>query len=139
LLVELTYFKRIMTESIHLVVRFKTKPSSIYEAWLDSDGHSQMTGGVANCSNLIGASFNAWDGYIEGQNLNLIPNKEINQTWRTSEFQDDDKDSQLTIRLEEIGNETELTLIHTNIPEGQTQYEQGWKEHYFQPMHDYFD
>ena len=41
----------------------------------------------------------------------------------------------LTIELTENseGN-TELTLTQTNIPEGQTQYEKGWGDNYFNPM-----
>ena len=34
---------------------------------------------------------------------------------------------------------TKLTLVHENIPEGQSDaYEQGWHEHYFAPMKAYF-
>jgi hypothetical protein len=31
-----------------------------------------------------------------------------------------------------------LTLIHNNIPKGQSDYEQGWINHYFEPMKTYF-
>ena len=128
-----------MKGSIKLSVVFKAKPSEIYEAWLDSSKHSEMTGGKATCSKNIGGPFTAWDGYIEGMNIAKEPNKEIIQSWRTSEFLDSDEDSTLHIQLEEMENGTELTLIHTNIPEGQTQYEKGWQDHYFSPMKKYFD
>ena len=98
-----------------------------------------MTGGEAKCSNEVGSAFTTWDGYIFGENIDLKPNHEIIQSWRTSEFNDDDEDSILKISLNELENGTELTLIHRNIPEGQTQYEQGWKEHYFEPMKNYFE
>jgi len=127
-----------MKESLELKHNFKVKPSDIYDAWLDSTQHSKMTGGLAKCNNEVGGNFTAWDGYIEGKNIDLKPNKEITQSWRTSEFDKNDEDSKLIIRLKEIENGTELTLIHNNIPEGQTQYRKGWVEHYFTPMENYF-
>jgi activator of HSP90 ATPase len=98
-----------------------------------------MTKAPAKCSNEIGGNFTAWDGYIEGKNIDLKPNKEIIQRWRTSEFNKNDEDSKLIIRLKEIENGTELTLTHNNIPEGQTQYKKGWVGHYIEPMENYFD
>lgn len=128
-----------MKETLELKTTFNVKPHKIYEAWLDSKRHSKMTGGDAECGKEIGDSFTAWDGYISGKNINLIPNQEIIQSWRTSQFKENDEDSNLKIQLREIKNGTELTLTHSNIPEGQTQYEQGWTEHYFKPMKDYFE
>lgn len=126
-------------ESIHLTETFNTSAQTIFEAWLDSVQHSKMTGGEAKCSDRVGEEFTAWDGYITGENLEIVPNEKIVQTWRTSEFSPEDQDSILTIELKEVGNTTELTLTHTNIPKGQTQYHQGWINHYLNPMKAYFE
>ena len=128
-----------MKESIELKEIFKARPSEIYTAWLDSIQHSKMTGGQAECSNKIGGTFTAWDGYIEGKNIDLSENKEIIQSWRTSEFDENDADSKLIIRLKEVNGGTELTLLHSNFPAGQNHYEKGWIEHYFTPMKNYFE
>ena len=114
------------------------KPSEIYGAWLNSEKHAAMTGGDAQCSDKEGGEFTAWDGYISGSNTRLTSNKEIIQKWRTSEFKDTDEDSDLIIQLAEHTDGTELTLIHKNIPEGESDYEKGWEEHYFEPMIAYF-
>ena len=127
-----------MKESLELSATFKASPQDIYEAWLDGDQHSGMTGGEATGIALEGTEFTAWDGYITGKNLSLSSNRKIVQSWRTSEFADTDEDSHLEIHLESHGDGCRVTLIHTNIPEGQTQYEQGWVNHYFTPMQDYF-
>lgn len=127
-----------MKESIKLKEVFKVEPSVIFSAWLNSEKHTKMTGGEASCSNVVGDSFTAWDGYISGRNLELIENEKIVQSWRTTEFDESDEDSKLTILLSKTSEGTELTLIHTNIPEGQTQYRQGWIDHYFTPMRNYF-
>lgn len=98
-----------------------------------------MTGGAAHCSKVVGDSHTAWDGYIMGKNVELIKNQKIVQAWGTTEFDEKDEDSILTIELIEISErKTELILTHSNIPQGQTQYMQGWIEHYFKPMKDFF-
>lgn len=97
-----------------------------------------MTGGEAVCSNEEGKEFSAWDGYISGSNTSLTPYSEIVQSWRTTEFPTAAEDSHLVVRFKEVNDACEVTLIHTNIPEGQTQYLQGWKDHYFDPMRAYF-
>lgn len=127
-----------MKESVFHQVAFETSPKEIYDSWLNSDRHAAMTGGDAQCSDAEGVSFTAWDGYITGVNLKLSTNKQIVQSWRTSEFNDSDEDSMLEITLEPTETGTLLTLNHTNIPAGQTQYEQGWIDSYFTPMKSYF-
>ncbi len=114
-------------------------PQEIYRAWLDSEAHSEMTGGEAIMSNEVGAEVSAWDGYITGTNLELVPGERIVQSWRTSEFTDEHKDSIVTVMLEPMDEGTLLTLIHSNVPDDQTSYEEGgWESQYFEPMKVYF-
>jgi activator of HSP90 ATPase len=117
---------------------FSTDAKTLYQAWLNSEQHSKMTGGEASCSDLIGEGFTAWDGYISGVNVELNENQRIVQTWRTTEFSEDEGDSKIEITLSEMDGKCELTLKHTNIPEGQSDYKKGWIEHYFEPMTEYF-
>lgn len=121
-----------------LKTKINASPKDVYEAWLSSEGHSAMTGGEATITNQVGDHFTAWDDYIEGENLALEPNKRIVQSWRTSEFLDNEPDSQIELILKDDGNQTELTLIHTNLSENGEQYKKGWEDHYFEPMRDYF-
>lgn len=121
-----------------LKTRIKASPEEIYSTWLSSDGHSKMTGGEATISDEIGAQFTAWDGYIIGTNLELEINKRIVQSWRTSQFEEEEEDSRIEIVLVEMDEETELTLLHANLPESGEHYRKGWEVHYFQPMKIYF-
>jgi len=113
-------------------------PQQIYDAWLDSDQHSAMTGGEADVSNTAGDSFTAWDGYIEGKNIELQPGLRIVQNWRTSEFDDSDDDSLLEVLLEAQNIGTLITIRHSNLPGHGMQYKQGWVDNYFSPMKEYF-
>lgn len=114
-------------------------PQKVYESWLDSEAHSEMTGGDALITDDVGDKFTAWDGYIWGTNLELIPHKFIKQTWRTSEFADDQENSIIEIHLKAHGDDgTQLTLNHYDLTENDHQYKQGWEDHYFTPMLAYF-
>lgn len=97
-----------------------------------------MTQGIAFTSDKVGNTFTAWDGYISGKNLELEPYTKIVQSWRSSQFEENEKDSQIEILLKENDGETELTLIHSNVPESGEHYKKGWDEHYFHPMKVYF-
>jgi len=129
-----------MASDFDVTTDIAKSPQLLYDAWLDSDGHSKMTGSPAEVSANPGGQFKAWDGYIWGENLELEPGKRIVQSWRTSEFTNNEEDSQIEVLFEE--NETggtKITLRHTNLPEHGAQYEQGWQESYFDPMKLYFE
>ncbi len=98
-----------------------------------------MTGGEATVSDEVGGTFEAWDGYIEGKNLELEPSKRILQSWRTAEFSNADEDSLLEILFAAEGTGTRLTIRHSNLPEQGMQYKQGWVDSYIIPMLEYFE
>ena len=122
-----------------LTANIKATAKQIYKAWLSTQGHTKMTGGTAFISDKIGETFTVWDGYIKGENLILEPYSKIVQSWRSSNFEDEEGDSQIEVSLSENGAETTLTLKHTNVPESGEHYIKGWDEHYFQPMKKYFE
>jgi activator of HSP90 ATPase len=124
---------------LKLTTTINASPAEVYEAWLNSELHSEMTGGEANVSDQVGDSFDAWDGYISGSNIELEKNKHILQKWRTTEFTEEEEDSIIEIQFAPVGSDTEITLIHSNLPEHGEQYRSGWEEHYFVPMKSYFE
>ena len=114
-------------------------PEQVYEAWTDADQHSQMTGASASSDPRPGGGFTAWDGYIEGTHVELVPHERIVQRWRTLEFPDDAPDSLLELLLTPSNGGTLVTINHSEIPDGQAaSYRTGWGESYFDPMTDYF-
>lgn len=113
---------------------------TFFNAWLNSEKHSLFTGGKAKIVNTVGGKFSTWDGYITGTTIAIVPNKKIIQKWRTIEFPDDCSDSVLEILIEELAeNRSKITLNHHHIPRGQgNNYKKGWREHYFEPMLEFF-
>jgi uncharacterized protein YndB with AHSA1/START domain len=128
-----------MTYAFTLSCTLPASPEAVYAAWLDSGGHTFMTGASAKISKRIGAPYSAWDGYISGKTLELTPGRRIVQSWRTTEFADHDPDSTIVVELAPTKTGTRLTLTHSGVPDGQTDYElSGWKDFYFTPMKAYF-
>ena len=80
----------------------KAPAEKVFNAWLDSKQHAEMTGGEAICSDVIGTEFSAWNGYITGVNLVIEPFHKIIQSWRTDEFEENEEDSLLEILFKEI-------------------------------------
>lgn len=120
---------------------FEVNAATIFSALLNSEKHSEMTGGEANVSAIIGDQFDAWDGYISGKNIKLINNKYIKPSWRTIQFLENQEDSILEIYFEKIEeNATSIRLIHSNLTGSKEDkaYEKGWVDNYFQPMTFYF-
>jgi activator of HSP90 ATPase len=128
-----------MTYDFKLSCTLPATPQAVYDAWLDSASHGAMTGGRAKIARRVGGAYSAWDGYITGKTLELIPGKRIVQSWRTSEFGAHDSDSTIIIELEPTKGGARLTLTHCGVPDGQTSYENGgWQDNYFTPMKAYF-
>jgi activator of HSP90 ATPase len=128
-----------MKESLELSVILPVTSENLYKAWLDSEAHSEFTESIAEIDPAINGKFSAWEGYITGTNVAFEPYQKIVQAWRTTEFDDNDEDSKLELIFEKMNNETKLTLIHSNIPEGQSEeYKEGWLDFYFKPMQKYF-
>lgn len=121
-----------------LKTTFNATPKEVYDAWMNSESHTEMTGGDANIQDEVGTKFSALDDYITGQNLELVANQKIVQSWRTTEFEESDEDSKIEILLKEANGETNLTLIQTNLSLDGERYKNGWIEHYFEPMKAYF-
>lgn len=128
-----------MKESIKISHIFPVSAKRLYDAWLNSNEHTEFTGSKADIKPRLGTHFTAGDGYITGHNVVLQPFSRIVQAWRTSDFPESAIDSKLEILFEKVNGGTRLTLIHTQLPTGQiTEYEKGWKQYYLKPMKLYF-
>jgi activator of HSP90 ATPase len=126
-------------ESVRVSAIIAAPAKQIYAAWLSSAGHSAMTDSAAKASTRVGGKFTAWDGYIEGRNIELVPHTLIVQAWRTSDFPNDAPDSRLEVTFADVKGGTRVALKHTDIPAGQGDgYKVGWIDYYLAPMKDYF-
>jgi activator of HSP90 ATPase len=122
------------TKTIKQTITFKSPPSEIYELLMDSEKHSMITGTEAEISRGIGGKIWAYDGYITGENTELVQDKKIVQKWRGSDWPEGHY-SKATFNLEEMEGRTKLIFTQTSVPE--EVYEDvshGWYEFYWNPM-----
>jgi uncharacterized protein YndB with AHSA1/START domain len=116
-----------------------TSRDRIYSAWLDSRQHSAFTGETADIDPEVGGHISTFSGYASGKNIELEPARRIVQSWRSTEFPAGSPDSRLEVTLEDTSGGTLVTVLHTEIPEGQgDRYREGWVRYYLEPMKRYF-
>ncbi len=126
-------------EEIRVSSLIQASPNAIYGAWLDERKHSAFTGSRATVEPWVGGRHTAWDGYIEGVLVELDTGRRIVMTWRSTEFPAEAPDSSLEVCLDPVAGGTKVTIVHTQIPDGQAdQYKQGWRSHYLDPMKRFF-
>ncbi|MEO7109978.1 MAG: SRPBCC family protein [Polyangiaceae bacterium] len=120
---------------IEQVEHFSASPEVVYRALTDAKTHSAFTGAAAKIGAKVGGAFSAWNGYIKGRILELVPGEKIVQAWRTKDFPREYPDSNLEIRLTPESGGTRLRLLQTNVPEMSVEnYHSGWQSRYWQRL-----
>ncbi len=123
-----------MSKRIRQSATFRASPHEVYEALMDAKKHSTFTGGPAKISREVGGKFTIYDGEIEGENLELVPDKKIVQSWRYSDWPKGHY-SKVTFSLDTIDAGTRLTFTQNGIPDDKYEdIKQGWKDYYWGPM-----
>jgi activator of HSP90 ATPase len=123
-----------MSKPIHQTVTFKASPHDVYEALMDSKKHAAFSGGKARISRQVGGSISAYDDYISGKNLELVPDRKIVQSWRAVDWPEG-KFSTVTFVLTPDTGGTRLDFTHTEVPDGtEAEFTQGWIDNYWEPM-----
>jgi len=125
-----------MAKTILQRVTLKASPRDLFETYLDSAKHSAATGAKARISRKAGARFSAWNGYIQGRNLHVVPGRLVVQTWRGSDF--GGEDSILILRFDEAPGGGRITMVHANVPDARAaSIAKGWHTHYWKPWRAY--
>ncbi|MBI4021676.1 MAG: SRPBCC domain-containing protein [Candidatus Aenigmarchaeota archaeon] len=120
--------------TIRQTVSFKASPHAVYEALMDTKQHAAFTGAPARISRKVGGKISAYDGWIEGRNLELVKDKKIVQEWRGADWPSGVV-STATFSLARAPGGTRLTFAQTGVPREQAQaIADGWHEHYWHPM-----
>ena len=122
------------TKNIRQSVSFKAVPHRVYELLMDSRKHTRFTGAPARISRRPGGKFTAFDSYISGVNIELVPDKRIVQAWRGTDWPDGHY-SLVFFSLDKVREGTRLTFIQIGVPEKELKgISAGWREFYWKPM-----
>jgi activator of HSP90 ATPase len=127
-----------MSTPIHQTVFFQVPPHEVYEALMDSKKHAAFSGSKARISRDVGGEVMAYDDYIAGKNIELVPDQKIVQDWRAVDWPEG-VFSRISFELTAIPEGTRLDFTHTGLPEGtEDEFTRGWIDNYWEPMKKYF-
>lgn len=114
-------------------------PMEVYKALMTTAGHVGFTGARARMSTKVGGRFMAWDGYIHGSNLKLVPGKTIYQSWVPSEESwPEGHESRVRFSLSPSPKGTRVAFTHSRVPAEHVRHlAAGWKESYWTPLRKY--
>lgn len=114
------------------------KPHAIYETLMDSKKHTKLIGDEAKISREVGGKFAVFSDYAGGVNLELVPDKKIVQTWRASDWPEDNF-SQIIFLLKPEKGGTKFIFTQEGVPMGNyNEIEKGWEDYYWKPMKESF-
>lgn len=127
-------------KTIQQTVLLNANADEVYEMLINPRKLSKITGGKATNSMKEGGKFSAYDDYIKGTNVKLVPGKKIVQNWACDDFPKG-QDSLVTIDLVKKGEkQTELVFKHENVPDELFEdLSLGWNEFYWEPMKDHLE
>jgi activator of HSP90 ATPase len=127
-------------KTIQQTILFDAAPMEVYNLFMDEDKHSEITDSDVEMSNEVEGTFEIFDGYCHGYNIELEKGRKIVQAWHFEEDGwADDHFSTCTFLLEAVPGGTKLEFTQTGVPEHT--YEalvNGWKQFYWEPMQEYF-
>ena len=128
-----------MSKPIIQTITFKASPHDVYEALMDSKKHTAFTGEKASISRKVGGKYSAYDNYITGKNLELVPDEKIVQSWHAVDWAEGIY-STITFKLTPIPSGTRLEFTHEDVPEGtEKEFTQGWIDNYWEPLKAYLE
>jgi len=118
------------TKTFKQTITFEVPPQPIYEFLTDEKKIVAFTQGPAKFSTIVGGSFEMFGGNVVGTQLNLEPNKLIEQNWRFKSWPENHF-SKLKIEFIAENGSTKLCLTQTGIPTNDFDRTKGGWEEYF--------
>lgn len=85
----------------------------------------------------LDGQFNMWGDYLKGNVLEIDKPNTLKETWIVDGMEEP---SIVTFTLKSIGNNTELTLLHENIPDNLVdELDSGWDDYYLGAIKQYLE
>jgi activator of HSP90 ATPase len=126
-----------MAKTISETFEFEGRtPEEMYSMFMDPEKMLEITGYETVISPEVGDKFSARNGAVQGQNLYIIPNSMIVQTWRWLTRKKVHTDSVLVMIFSEYEKGTKLEVSHVNLQEHEQLF--MGNDTYWNPMKDYF-
>lgn len=138
-----------MSDSYIISRVIRATPKRLFEAWLDSQEHSDITGLVAMVNPAVGGIINVLDGLITGTNIEIDPYHRIVQVWEVASTDVAPFESRVEIVLSTLMGEgaianahdygATITVTHSKLSTSQSLFSpEWWEQTYFGGMDAYF-
>lgn len=122
---------------IHQTYHINAPIAEVWQAFVNPEQVEGWSGAPAVMDNKVGTQFKLWGGDIFGENLVVVSQKRLVQSWTTPKW---DQASKVTFNLSEKDDITTVELIHENVPEkSYRSINDGWKHYYLGPMKAYLE
>jgi activator of HSP90 ATPase len=113
------------------------EPSDVYAALTNPYTIKLWSGYPAIMSEEPGSEFSLWEGDVTGTNIEFVRNKKVVQEWY---FGDQAEKSIVTIIIKPDGEDSSVTVEHTNIPDADfADIAEGWREYYMGAIMTFFN
>ena len=110
----------------------------LFAMYIDPANHAAITGAPVAISAEPGAPFQAFNGALTGAILQIIPQRLVVQSWRSTKFNDGDPDSTLILAFAPEGTNGRIDLVHLDVPaHNYHAVVEGWETHYWGPWRRY--
>ena len=134
-----------MRSVIHQSIVLPAAADALFTMYLDPAAHAAFTGWPVEIGPEPGAAFRAFGGQLSGMILAVVRPRLVVQSWRSTKFRDEDRDSTLILQFtpdgEDVANRSgRIDLVHLDVPEhdylGVTE---GWQKYYWTPWKTYLE
>ena len=127
-----------MPRTVTLAVELPASPSRLYRMYLDPREHAAFTGAPVKIAARTGAAFVAFGGALSGTILQVIPNRLIVQSWRSTQFAKRDIDSTLVLSFWSTRGAGRIEITHVNVADSDfAGVSEGWSKYYWIPWRAY--
>lgn len=124
--------------TVTMAVEFPASPARLYRMYLDPKQHAAFTGSPVTIAARAGAKFEAFGGALSGTILQLVPNRLIVQSWRSTHFGRRDTDSTLVLSFCKVEGGGRIELTHVNVADVDfAGVSEGWSTYYWVPWRQY--
>lgn len=122
--------RNVITDSVVL----PAAAERLFGMYLDPALHAAFTGFPVTIAAVPGAKFEAFEGQLSGQILHVVESRLIVQSWRSTQFNDEDPDSTLILSFIPQGDQGGIELVHLDVPDHDFEgVMQGWSQYYWKP------
>lgn len=127
-----------MPKTVSMAAHLPATPARLYRMYVDPKKHAAFTGAPVKIAARAGARFEAFGGALSGTILQVVPNRLIVQSWRSTEFARTDLDSTLVLSFWPENDGGRIELTHVNVADTDfAGVSEGWARYYWNPWREY--